>query len=122
MEQKEPVEKKICKACEKEKKVTSFTKLPSGNRGNVCNLCKSLGINIKKKNPYERKVIKNHPLSLGNVSKKDYVLMYEFLKNAGYSLGNNDIHEQFCKRYGLIPKKKKAVFNNHYSEKDCGFI
>jgi hypothetical protein len=122
MEQKEPVEKKICKVCEKEKKITSFTKLLTGNRGSVCNLCKSLGHTIKKKNPTQRKVIKNNPLSLGNVSIKDYVLMYQFLERAGYTLGNNDIHEQFCKKYNLKPKKKKAVFNNHYSEKDCGLI
>jgi hypothetical protein len=122
MEEKEPVEKKICKVCEKEKKTTSFTKLLSGNRGGVCNLCKSLGRTIKKENISSKKVTKNHPLSLGNVSIKDYVLMYQFLERAGYTLGNNDIHEQFCKKYNLTPRTPKKKFLNHYSQKDCGLI
>jgi hypothetical protein len=121
MEQIEPVEKKICRACEKEKKITSFAKGASGKRGGVCNLCKSLGMTIKNKTRIKKPPIKNNPLQLGNVSKKDYITAYQFLEKAGYSL-KEDLHEQFCKKYNLPIREPKRIFNNHYSQEDCGLI
>jgi hypothetical protein len=118
MEQIIPVETKICKACSLEKKITRFTMLASGNRGNTCNLCKSLG-RTQKKGEKKSKTKKNNPLQLGNISMRDYVDMYEFLEKLGYSL-EGDIHEQFCKRYGLTPHEPKNKFNRHYSAQDCG--
>ena len=121
MEQIEPVEKKICRACEKEKKITSFSKTSSGNRGSVCNLCKSLGMTIKNKKPSQKEPTKNHPLQLGNVSKKDYEYMYKSLEKMGYNL-SQDLHEQFCKKYNLPIRVPKQKFKNHYSQKDCGLV
>jgi len=121
MEQIEPVEKKICRACEREKKITSFAKGASGKRGGVCNLCKSLGMTIKNKTTIKKTPPKNNPLQLGNVQSKDYENAYKFLESAGYSL-KEDLHIQFCKRYGLTPNSPKKTFNNHYSQEDCGLI
>jgi hypothetical protein len=121
MEQKEPVEKKICRACEKEKKITSFSKTPSGNRGSVCNLCKSLGMTIKNKTTKKKQPLKNNPLSLGNVSQKDYEVMYKSLEMMGYNL-SQDLHEQFCKKYNLPVREPKQTFKNHYSQKDCVLV
>ena len=47
MNELEPVEKKICRACGVEKQVKRFTKLATGNRVGVCNLCRALGNTIK---------------------------------------------------------------------------
>jgi hypothetical protein len=121
MEKIEPVEKKICLACGREKKITSFSRTSSGNRGNSCNLCKSLGNTINKGQRKSKEPLKNNPLQLGNVSIKDWVEMYKFLEKAGYSL-EKDIHEQFCERYELQPKSPKQTFKNYYSQKDCGLI
>jgi hypothetical protein len=121
MEQIEPVEKKICRACEREKKITSFSKGANGKRGGVCNLCKSLGMTIKNKNTAPKKIIKNTPLQLGFVQAKDYENAYKFLEKAGYSL-KEDLHIQFCNRYGLTPNSPKQEFNKHYSPKDLGLI
>jgi hypothetical protein len=121
MEQKEPVEKKICLACGREKKLTSFTKLPSGNRGNSCNLCKSLGNTIKKGKSKVKEPLVNNPLSLGNVGIKDWVEMYKFMEKMGYNL-KKDLHEQFCSKYGLTANTPKQTFKNYYSQKDCGLI
>jgi hypothetical protein len=121
MEQKEPVEKKICRACLVEKPVTRFQKLASGNRGGVCNLCKSTGRTIKKDTISTKAKKKNIELNLGNVHRTDYITTYKFLQSIGYSL-EGDIHEQFCERHNLKPRQPKRKFLNHYSQKDCGLI
>jgi len=121
MEQFELIEKKICKACGNQKKLKSFGKTSSGNRGNVCNVCKSLGNTIKKGVKGEHYVVKNNALQLGNTSIKDYKNTYEFLESIGYNL-SEDIHIQFCLKYGLTPHSPKQKFKNHYSQKDCGLV
>ena len=121
MKELEPVEKKICRACGVEKLSKRFTKLASGNRAGVCNICKSLGNTIPNKKPKEKK--KNIPLSLGFVKVEDYENAYKFLEKIGYSLDKDkDIHEQFCKKYGLTPSSPKQKFNKHYSPKDLGLV
>ena len=121
MKELEPIEKKICRACEKEKKITSYSRTPSGNRAGVCNLCRSLGITIKNKKPSQKEPIKNTPLQLGNPSQKDYEFLYKSLEKMGYNL-SQDIHEQFCMKYGLTPNSPKQTFKNHYTQKDLGLI
>ena len=121
MNELEPVETKICRACGNQKKLKSFGKTSSGNRGNVCNICKSLGNTIKKGVKGEHYVVKNNVLQLGNVSIDDYIKVYKFLKSIDYDL-SQDIHIQFCKKYGLTPNSPKQTFKNHYSQKDCGLV
>lgn len=121
MDQINLLETKVCKACGVVKQLKRFQKLPSGNRGNVCNLCKSLGNKIKKDGEKKTPPRKNNALQLGNVGIKDYRSMYEYLEKIGYSL-TEDIHEQFCKKYGLTPTKKKKKFNRQYTPEDCGLI
>jgi hypothetical protein len=121
MENLDPLETKICGACEKPKRITRFQLLRSGNRGSVCNLCKSLGITIKNKVKAKKKLIHNHPLQLTAVFERDYVNTYEFFKAMKYSL-EEDIHEQFCKRHGLTPNSPKKIFKNHLSPKDLGLV
>jgi len=120
MNELEPVEKKICRACGVEKLAKRFTKLASGNRAGVCNICKSLGNTIPNK-ASKKKPKKNIPLSLGFVQLKDYEDAYKFLELMGYSL-KKDLHEQFCMRYGLTPNTPKQIFKNHHSAEDLGLI
>ena len=119
MKELEPVETKICRACSIEKKITSYSRTSSGNRAGVCNLCRSLGRTIPDKKKKEPK--KQNPLQLGFVQVKDYENAYKFLESAGYSL-KEDLHIQFCNRYGLTPNSPKQTFLNHYSQKDLGMI
>ena len=120
MEQLEPVEKKICRACNNLKKLKSFQLLKSGNRGSVCNVCKSQGKRIPRE-PKPSRVPKNIALQLGFLRKQDYTEMYKAMELMGYNL-SEDLHEQFCLRYGLTPNNPKQTFKNHYSQKDCGLI
>jgi methylphosphotriester-DNA--protein-cysteine methyltransferase len=120
MEQLEPIEKKICRACNIAKKLKSFQTLKSGNKAGVCNLCKSQGKKIPKEHK-SKPVIKNIALQLGFIRKEDYVEMYKAMEKMGYNL-SKDLHEQFCKKYGLTPNKPKQKFNNYYTQKDCGLI
>ena len=121
MEQIDPVEKKICLACEKEKKITSYSRTRNGNRPNVCNSCRSLGRTIPNELKSSR-ARKSTTLRLGNPKMIDYEKCYKFLESAGYSLKEEDIHEQFCKKYGLTPNSPKKTFLNYYSPKDLGLI
>lgn len=122
MEQIEPVETKICRACGKPKMIRRFPTLKSGNKGNVCNLCKSMGRTIKKLGESSSKPVpKNIALNLGNTSKKDYIETYKFLESIGYDL-KQDIHVQFCEKHGFTPKIPKKQFLNHYTQEDCGLI
>ena len=57
-------------------------------------------------------------LRLSTTKKSDYCAMYEFLEKIGYDL-NRNIHEQFCEKYGLIPKKKRKGSPNSYFPSDC---
>lgn len=120
MEQLEPVEKKICRACGVEKRLKSFQTLKSGNKGGVCNLCKSLGKKIPRE-PKPSRIPKNIALQMRFVRKEDYVEMYQFLQEKGYDL-SKDIHVQFCEKYGLTPNSPKRTFKNHYSPSDLGLI
>jgi len=120
MEQLEPVEKKICRACGIEKRLKSFQTLKSGNKGNVCHLCKSLGKRILRE-PKPSRVPKNIALQMGFVRKGDYVEMYKYLEKIGYDL-TKDIHVQFCERHGFTPNSPKKTFKNHYSPSDLGLI
>jgi hypothetical protein len=121
MEQIEPVEKKICRACGIEKQISKFPSLTSGNRAGVCRICKATGRNIPKEKIGRKEPKKNNPLQLGNISIKDYENTYRFLESIGYSL-KKDLHEQFCKKYGLTPSSPKQEFNNYYSPKDLGLV
>lgn len=120
MEQLEPVEKKICRACNALKRLKSFQTLKSGNKAGVCNLCKSQGKRIPRESKPSR-IPKNIALQLGFLRKEDYTEMYKAMELMGYDL-SQDLHEQFCKRYGLTPNSPKKTFINHYSQKDCGLI
>ena len=120
MNELELVEKKICRACNILKRLKSFQTLKSGNKGNVCNLCKSLGRRIPRE-PKPSRIPKNITLQMGFVRKQDYTEMYKCMELMGYNL-SQDLHEQFCKKYGLTPNSPKQTFKNHYSQKDCGLI
>lgn len=120
MKELEPVEKKICRACNISKRLKSFQTLKSGNKGGVCNLCKSQGKKIPKE--IKTKTIpKNIALQLGFIRKEDYIEMYKCMELMGYDL-TQDLHEQFCRKYGLTPNSPKQTFNNYYTQKDCGLI
>ena len=112
-------ERKVCKACDVEKPVTDYHKNPKmrTGRANVCKKCVALGKRIRKENvssieaqlKWDR--IKEEKTRLSFVSKKDYLLMYEFLRGIGYDT-DGDIHQQFLDKWnphvkGKLMKKKK---------------
>jgi hypothetical protein len=121
MEQLEPVETKICRACGVEKTIKRFPILLSGNRAGVCGICKATGKNIPKTSYRQKPHPKNKALTLGFLRKEDYKDTYKLLQSMGYNL-SQDLHEQFCKKYGLIPNSPKQTFINHYSQEDCGLV
>jgi hypothetical protein len=53
--------------------------------------------------------------------KRDYVEAFVFLRAMGYDL-TQDIHIQFCKKYGLTPNDPKQTFQNIFTVKDCYLI
>jgi hypothetical protein len=120
--EKESLKMKICCACNKEKEIKSFYKSTLYKDGfeNRCKICKQNCIKCRK--PAVRKITKkrNEP-ALWNVNKQDWVDTYEFLKTIGYCLTKN-IHEQFCEKHNLTPKKRGYEKSVIYSPQDLDLI
>ena len=120
---------KICCACNKEKEITSFYKnamMPSGWEAR-CKTCRYEGCKCRKTKSYERSknLTSGRPKSnapqLWNVRKKDWIETFEFLKSMGYDLSKN-IHEQFCERHNLKPRKRMKEKSIQYTPQDLGLI
>lgn len=129
MEELEPLKTKICKACLIERPTKKFVRskaFPDGYESR-CKICKLNGTKIVFENSGKWSK-KNHKikrsdyiLPFTNPLKRDYVEAFVFLRNMGYDLAQ-DIHIQFCKKYGLTPNDPKKTFKNYYSQKDCDLI
>lgn len=114
------LDKKLCKACDVELDIKHFSKQQGIGDGYAarCKKCKLEG-NLIPKEKKER--IEFRPLTLAAPSIQDYILMYKLMEDINYSL-KEDIHIQFCKKYGLTPNIPKQTFLHYYSQKDCGLI
>lgn len=120
MQQLEPLETKVCKACNIEKNIKHFHRQTAVSSGYMarCKKCKLDGKIIPKEKKEKKEI---RPLTLAAPQIEDYIEMYKLMETIGYSL-NGDIHEQFCKKYGLTPSNPKQIFLSHYSQKDLGLI
>jgi hypothetical protein len=108
-----------CIACLKEKPLSSFGKDKNRKLGYVtrCRTCVSKGL-LKYKPIGEKMSGDDLMLKLNKITKDDYYNSFIMLKTMGYDI-KNDIHHQFCLKYGLKPKEKyehKDV--NYYSKED----
>jgi len=122
------VETKYCQACELVKPINQFYRnntLVDGYERR-CKNCHNNRVKINKeeskytkRKPYEQEW-KNYFNIIG-VTKNDYKSMFIFLNKAGYSLEEN-IHEQFCKKWGLTPHKTKKPFKNTFTPKDFDLV
>lgn len=124
LEKKEVLKTKICCSCKMEKDISSFYRnvlVSSGFEGR-CKLCKKQGKKCRKKKEYTGvgRPKYNAP-QLFNVRKKDWIETFEFLKSMGYDLSKN-IHEQFCERHNLKPRKRMYEKSIQYTPKDLGLI
>ena len=120
MEQLKPLETKVCKACNIEKDIKNFHRQAAVSDGYMarCKKCKLVGKLIPKEKKEKKEI---RPLTLANPSAQDYINMYKFMESIGYSL-KEDLHIQFCKKYGLTPSNPKQTFSSYYSQKDCGLV
>jgi hypothetical protein len=117
MNDQNPVEFKICRACGKEKSVKQFHKQNAADGYTArCKACQNSGLLIPKNKIKNNGVL---ALTLTGLKEGDYVDMYNFFERIGYSL-DMDIHEQFCLKHGLKPSHPKQKFNYHFTAKDLG--
>ena len=123
---KQVLKTKICCACKKEKDIRCFyacQKIADGYE-NRCKICKKERIkcNSNKKllkspgRPKERELPE-----LWNVRKGDWIETYKFLESIGYNL-NENIHKQFCEKFGLLPRKRMKEKSIQYTPKDLGLV
>lgn len=124
---KEVLKSKVCCSCKKEKEITSFYRnaaMPTGWEAR-CKLCKQNKLKCRKPNGTGRystgRPKHRDTPQLWNVRKEDWIETYEFLKTMGYDLSKN-IHEQFCERYNLQPRKRMKEKSIQYSPKDLGLV
>ena len=112
---------KKCNHCGTEKVFSAFT------RNNLCvdgylNICKEC-YNLRAKK-YREKKERQPPtdfsgLKLTNTTKEDWCKAFEFLERIGYDL-TKDVHQQFCDKHLLTPRKKKPSENViSYIPSDC---
>ena len=121
------VETKVCCACNLEKPINYFyrnARLETGYEKR-CKVCKRNKVKCRKSAEEKRERVGRPNLrdapQLYNVKKKDWVEMYNFLKKIGYDLTKN-IHEQFCKKHNLKPRKIGYDKTIKYTPKDLGII
>lgn len=126
-EKKEVLKTKICCSCNKEKEIDFYWRnnQTKDGRDNKCKPCKIKGLFCRKK---KVKTIRgagkpkniNGP-QLINVREKDWIEAYEFLKKIGYDLSSDKtIHQQFCEKHNLKPKKRTYERSIQYTPKDLG--
>ena len=129
---KVPVEEsdyRYCAACKLDKPSKDFyrNKLLISGYETRCKKCKNNRIKINQDGPRyaHRKPYQQEWANYFNiigVTKDDYKSMYIFLNKVGYSLEENNIHEQFCKKWGLTPHKPKKPFKNTFTPKDFNLV
>ena len=121
-------ELRYCEACETQKGIKDFYRNNLFKDGYElrCKICRNNNVprnkersKLSAKRPHEQEW-KNY-FNIVGVSKNDYRTMYLFLQSAGYSL-DEDIHIQFCKKWGLPPHNPKEQFKNHYTPKDFNLM
>jgi hypothetical protein len=122
LSEKQPLKTKKCCACNIEKSITSFYKNNSypDCYDSKCKHCKKFKKSCARKARKKMETDKYGP-KLWNVKKKDWIETYEFLLKIGYSL-EKDIHEQFCEKHNLIPRKRGYEKTIKYSPQDLGMI
>jgi hypothetical protein len=117
-------ELKYCPACNVLKSLKQFYRNKVMNDGYQarCKMCQINNIKINKvgakypnRKPHEQKW--ENYFNIIGVTKSDYRNMFLFLESSGYSL-DEDIHEQFCIKWGLPSHNPKQVFKNQYTPKD----
>jgi hypothetical protein len=125
--EKEVLKTKVCCACRKEKDITSFYRnimMPTGWEAR-CKLCKKDKVSCRAKTDRSKSGRPKQMSSpqLWNVKKEDWIETYDFLKTIGYDLsGDKTIHEQFCEKYNLKPRKRMYEKSIQYSPKDLGLV
>lgn len=119
---------KQCCACQKEKTIDNFWKNNQlkGGYDNKCKFCKTQGkfcVKKEKKRSSIGRPSNTTAPQLWNVRKKDWIETYEFLKKIGYDLSSDKtIHEQFCEKHNIKPRKRMYEKSIQYKPKDLGLF
>jgi hypothetical protein len=119
------LETKICGACCKKLSIKWFYKNKSGKDGYDarCKICKKLGKKIYRGEKKQKANRAYAHLSLFNPKKEDWIETFMFLKSIGYNLSSDKtIHEQFCEKYNLRPKKRTYEKSIQFSPKELGLV
>lgn len=117
------VETRLCKACNQVLKIKWFYPCKTCKDGYYarCKTCKKNGVKIYKGEKKPKATRNYSHLSLFAPTKEDWTETYMFLKGIGYSLsGNKTIHEQFCEKYNLKPKKRTYEKSICFTPEDLG--
>lgn len=123
--EKQVKETKICCSCKRAKQLKDFYRNSGSSSGyeGRCKICKKQKLRCyssENKNKAGRPQLKNMP-QLWNVRKKDWIDTFNFLKSLGYELsGQKTIHQQFCEKHNLQPRKRMYEKSIKYTPKDLG--
>jgi hypothetical protein len=118
---------KNCCACDIDKPVSSFYKNNNLRMGYdaKCKLCRRTGMLCRKANNKEKPepVRKKEYPYITSPTQDDWIETFSFLKDIGYELRDDlSIHEQFCIKYNLTPRKKVYDAKTRFTPKQLGLI
>lgn len=118
---------KICCACGIDKPVGKFYKNAALKMGYdaKCKSCKNKGLRCRKANKEEKTepTRKKEFPYITNTTIQDWLETYSFLRDIGYELREDlSIHEQFCLKYNLPPRKKIYEAKKRFTPKQLGLI
>ena len=115
---KPSTETRICVCCGEKKTLNDFYKNATYSSGyeNKCKVCKNNKVLIPKEKRQENGTgYDGYSFKISQPSIEDFIEAYTALKKLGYDLtSNKTIHEQFCERYNLRPKKRQSILNTKY--------
>ncbi len=108
---------RTCRICKRTKNITSFHRQKSGKDGynNACKICM---IHYLKQRNERINGVEDDNFKLTGVKKSDWCKTWELLKEMGYDI-NQNIHQQFIKKYGLKEKQRSKKPYLLYTPKDC---
>lgn len=117
----EKMENKVCRACNREKPLSSFNR--TGKDGYYtarCKICINNGVLIKKPKKSKSLIDKN-PFGMAGVTRETYKEMFLLLQKMGYDL-SKPIHDQFCEKYNLPTKKRLEHKKNKFFPESFGLV
>jgi hypothetical protein len=115
-----PSELRMCKCCSENKPLSEFYRNSTYSNGyeTRCKTCKKAGLTIPKDKLYDiEDNSEAYQFKISHLTEEDYLDTYRTLQAIGYDIhSQKTIHQQFCEKYNLRPKKRKTILDTRFDK------